>query len=121
MECWFCPDCGTRLYHVPGGATYPNRNIKPGTLDDTSWLAPVAHFFVRSAQPWERFAEADAACFETGSADYAPLLSAWRRFLQQRKRWHLLDLDARFLNCRVKRLTRFFRFAQLMHCFRAFR
>jgi hypothetical protein len=32
MECWFCPDCGTRLYHVPGGATYPNRNIKPGTL-----------------------------------------------------------------------------------------
>jgi hypothetical protein len=36
MECWFCSDCGTRLYHVPGGATYPNRNIKPGTLDDTS-------------------------------------------------------------------------------------
>jgi hypothetical protein len=36
MECWFCPDCGTRLYHVPGGAAYPNRNIKPGTLDDTS-------------------------------------------------------------------------------------
>ena len=29
MECWFCPDCGTRLYHVPGGAAYPNRNIKP--------------------------------------------------------------------------------------------
>jgi hypothetical protein len=28
MECWFCPDCGTRLYHVPGGAAYPNRNIK---------------------------------------------------------------------------------------------
>src|ERR1700729_2260550 len=28
MECWFCPDCGTRLYHVPGGAAYANRNIK---------------------------------------------------------------------------------------------
>ena len=36
MECWFCGDCGTRLFHVPGGASYPNRNIKPGTLDDTS-------------------------------------------------------------------------------------
>jgi hypothetical protein len=36
MKCWFCPDCGTRLYHVPGGAAYPNRNDKPGTLDDTS-------------------------------------------------------------------------------------
>jgi len=34
MECWFCSACGTRLYHVPGGAAYPNRNVKPGTLDD---------------------------------------------------------------------------------------
>jgi hypothetical protein len=49
MECWFCPDCGTRLYHVPGGATYPNRNIKPGTLDDTSWLIPTTHFWTRNA------------------------------------------------------------------------
>jgi hypothetical protein len=49
MECWFCPDCGTRLYHVPGGG-YPNRNIKPGTLDDTSWLEPTVYFWMRSAQ-----------------------------------------------------------------------
>jgi hypothetical protein len=52
MECWFCADCGTRLYHVPGGASYPNRNVKPGTLDDTSWLAPATHFWTRSAQQW---------------------------------------------------------------------
>lgn len=52
MECWFCGDCGTRLYHVPGGASYPNRNIKPGTLDDASWLVPTTHFWTRSAQPW---------------------------------------------------------------------
>ena len=50
MECWFCPDCGTRLYHRPGGESYPNRNIKPGTLDDTSWLKPATHFWTRSAQ-----------------------------------------------------------------------
>jgi hypothetical protein len=50
MECWFCPNCGTRLYHVPGGAAYPNRNIKPGTLDDTAWLTPTIHFWTRSAQ-----------------------------------------------------------------------
>ncbi len=50
MECWFCSDCGTRLYHVPGGAAYPNRNIKPGTLDDTSWLVPTTHFWTCSAQ-----------------------------------------------------------------------
>jgi hypothetical protein len=52
MECWFCPDCGTRLYHMPGGTDYPNRNVKPGTLDDTSWLTPAIHFWTRSAQPW---------------------------------------------------------------------
>lgn len=51
-EGWFCGDCGTRLYHVPGGAAYPNRNIKPGTLDNSSWLVPTAHFWTRSAQPW---------------------------------------------------------------------
>lgn len=52
MECWFCADCGTRLYHMPGGAAYPNRNVKPGTLDDTSWLVPTTHFWTRSAQKW---------------------------------------------------------------------
>jgi hypothetical protein len=57
MECWFCPDCGTRLFHVPGAAAYPNRNIKPGTLDDTSWLVPTIHFWTRSAQPWVRIPE----------------------------------------------------------------
>ena len=42
------------------------------------------------------------------------VLSAWRRFLQERKSRHLLDFGARFLNCRVKGLSRFLRFAQLM-------
>jgi len=52
MECWFCPDCGTRLYHMPGGSDYPNRNIKPGTLDDTSWLKPTMEIYSDRAQPW---------------------------------------------------------------------
>ena len=64
MECWFCPDCGTRLYHVPGGASYPNRNIKPGTLDDASWLTPQTHFWTRSAQRWVVLQEG-AVCHET--------------------------------------------------------
>jgi hypothetical protein len=64
MECWFCPDCGTRLYHMPGGADYPNRNIKPGTLDDSSWLAPTIHFWTRSAQPWFAFPDG-VTCYET--------------------------------------------------------
>jgi hypothetical protein len=64
MECWFCPLCGTRLYHVPGGAAYSNRNIKPGTLDDATWLVPTIHFWTRSAQQWVLIPE-DAVRHET--------------------------------------------------------
>ena len=35
----FCPDCGTRIYHVPQPAQ-DVVSLKPGTLDDTSWLRP---------------------------------------------------------------------------------
>ena len=51
-----CAACGTRLWgepvKLPGIAI-----IQPGTLDDTSWLRPVAHIWTRSAQPWFRFPE----------------------------------------------------------------
>jgi hypothetical protein len=64
MECWFCAECGTRLYHVPGGASYANRNVKPGTLDDVTWLNPTIHFWTRSAQRWVVIPE-DAERHET--------------------------------------------------------
>jgi hypothetical protein len=46
---WFCDTCAGRPY---GGRV----NVRAGTLDDTSWLAPIAHDFRRSVQPWERIA-----------------------------------------------------------------
>ena len=51
ISCHFCPDCGTRIYHRP---TYVQGivNLKPGTLDDRSWLRPTAHFWTSSRQPW---------------------------------------------------------------------
>src|SRR5262245_65152510 len=38
--CAFCPECGIRIYHEP---RYMQGvlNIKPGTLDDTSFLRPT--------------------------------------------------------------------------------
>ncbi len=51
VECVFCPECGTRVYHVPG-LPGDNLNIKPGTLDDRSWLVPAVHVWTRSKQPW---------------------------------------------------------------------
>ncbi len=51
VECVFCPECGTRVYHVPG-LPGDNLNIKPGTLDDRSWLVPAVHVWTQSKQPW---------------------------------------------------------------------
>ena len=49
--CRFCPDCGTRIVH--GKDTRPEYiNVKPGSLDDTSWLTPVAQVWTSRAQPW---------------------------------------------------------------------
>ena len=57
-----CPSCGGRLWSEP--VKLPDMAIvRPGTLDDTSWLRPVAHIWTRSAQPWFQFPE-DVARFE---------------------------------------------------------
>ena len=51
VSCWFCGECGTRLFHNP--TRNPKiTNIKPGTLDDTSWLKPVGNLWTRSSQKW---------------------------------------------------------------------
>ena len=48
---FFCPECGIMIYgtshYNPDGVT-----IKPGTLDDTSWLAPSKMIWMNSAQKW---------------------------------------------------------------------
>jgi hypothetical protein len=51
VVCSFCPECGTRIHHQ---ATYfPDMfNVKPGTLDDTSWLKPMGQAWTDSKQPW---------------------------------------------------------------------
>lgn len=47
----YCNECGTRLFHEP----FRNPkiiNVKPGTLDNTSWIEPVGHLWLNSAQKW---------------------------------------------------------------------
>lgn len=56
----FCPECGTRIFHEPrylDGVV----NVKPGTLDDTSWLTPSVHAWTGSKQAWLRIPEGVAA------------------------------------------------------------
>ncbi len=50
LKCFFCPECGTRIYHQPSHA--PVINIRAGTLDDRSWLQPKMHAWISSKQPW---------------------------------------------------------------------
>ena len=73
---WFCGDCGGRLYGERAGRE-EIVNVRAGTLDDTSWLVPVAHMYMKSAQPWVLQA-ANAACHEIGPADFQPAARAWR-------------------------------------------
>ncbi len=71
LACYFCPDCGSRVYHSSSlGPDY--WHLKPGTLDDTSWITPVAQVWTDSAQPWLELA--DLASFPRQPADIAALL-----------------------------------------------
>ena len=47
----FCPECGVRLYHFLESAQ-DVLSLKPGTLDDTSWLRPDRFIWMKSAQGW---------------------------------------------------------------------
>jgi hypothetical protein len=73
---WFCGDCGGRIYGERVGRPQ-SINIRAGTLDDTTWLVPVAHMFMKSAQPWVLPA-ANAECHEIGPGDFRPLAAVWR-------------------------------------------
>jgi hypothetical protein len=74
LRCYFCPSCGSRLYHqwftAEGDA--PFVNVKPGTLDDTSWLVPGCHVWTSSAQPWFRFAPDDVVFPEQPDIERMP-------------------------------------------------
>jgi hypothetical protein len=51
VVCAFCPDCGTRITHQ--AELYRGFvNVRPGTLDDRSWLRPTRSFWTREKQPW---------------------------------------------------------------------
>jgi len=51
--CAFCPECGTRIYD----RTVNGMRVKAGTLDDTSWLKPDAHYWTMRKQPWVALGE----------------------------------------------------------------
>lgn len=78
--CWFCGDCGGRVF----GERSPRPDIvaiRAGTLDDTSWLRPTAHVYLRSAQAWERVPN-NAECFDIMPKDFLGLADKWQQLWQ---------------------------------------
>ena len=71
-----CARCATRLW-----SERPDRAeiavIRAGTLDDTSWIRPVAHIWTRSAQPWFAFPEG-VPRFEKQPTDMRELVALWQ-------------------------------------------
>jgi hypothetical protein len=58
-----CPECGCWICGTARADT-GMRRVRAGTLDDTSWLRPTAHFWVRSKQSWVSLPKG-AEIFET--------------------------------------------------------
>lgn len=77
----FCPSCGVRIFHSTVGAGMVN--IKAGTLDDTGWLVPAGHIWVRSRQPFVAIADDELAYQTQPGDDYAALAARWRSMLAQ--------------------------------------
>ena len=76
-RCAFCPECGSRIYH--GGGDPHKTSLKAGSLDDTSWLHPIAHIWLRSAQPWISIDPETYRCYPKEPDDEAELARLWRQ------------------------------------------
>lgn len=71
-----CGQCGVRLWSEP--AKRPELAVvRPGTLDDTKSLRPVAHMWTRSAQPWVAIPEG-AKRYEKQPGNFMELVALWR-------------------------------------------
>ncbi len=73
---FMCSSCGTRLWRA-GRKNTDLLFVRAGTLDQTSWLRPVAHLWTRSAQPWLALPK-DAALYETQPDGWQALISLWQ-------------------------------------------
>ncbi len=63
-QVYYCIACGTMLYGRNLGSPRVLW-LRPGTLNDTSWIRPQAHVWTRSKQPWVVLSD-DVPIFETG-------------------------------------------------------
>ena len=73
-----CAACGVRVWHEPLAAAQ-FCFIAAGTLDDPSWVVPVAHIWTSRAAPSARIPEDAYACAKGPAADRSDLFAAFER------------------------------------------
>ena len=77
---WFCGSCGIRIAHgthaAPEETASKVLSVRAGTLDDASWVRPVADGWTRSAQPWVKASD-DRRQFEKQPDDYPGMAAAF--------------------------------------------
>jgi hypothetical protein len=72
-----CGNCGSRV--LTASTRLPDEVfVKPGTLDDTSRVRPVVHFWTRSAQSWVPIPP-DHLAYAADAADFAAIAERWQR------------------------------------------
>jgi len=72
-----CGVCPTRLWGAP--ERIPQILIlRPGTLDDRTWLDPIAHIWVSRAQPWVHIPDGALVFHEQPEDDREPV-RAWKK------------------------------------------
>lgn len=74
FRCYFCPECGTRIYHqwFTADGDFPFLSIKPGTLDETSWIKPGCHVWAENKQPWVVFGDDEIVFQQQPDIDQMP-------------------------------------------------
>ena len=78
---FFCPNCHTRVWHLP---SVPGQlTIMAGTLDDASWLVPVAHIWTRTKQAGV-ILEEGALSFEGPPPNRELMIEAFQRAIAAR-------------------------------------
>ena len=71
-----CAKCGCRVWgEIDGLAEI--LALQAGTLDDTSWLEPIAQIWTSSAQPWVEI-PTDVLLYEKQPEDGLELVRAWK-------------------------------------------
>ena len=77
MICRFCPVCGTRI-SLQMADREEVISIKPGTLNDTTWLRPVGHIWTQSAQPWVELGDPCLA-YPGNPPGFESLVDTWQK------------------------------------------